>query len=75
VSRFNAITHKDQKSSIESYQEKAQEFEKKNEWQEALENWRIADALMTQKIALLADRVGGTAEIHYQKGLNYQKDG
>jgi tetratricopeptide (TPR) repeat protein len=60
---------------IYSYQQKAMDFEKKDEWQSALENWRIADALMTQKISALTEKIGNNAEMHYQKGLNLQREG
>ena len=60
---------------IYSYQQKAMEFEKNDEWQSALENWRIADALMSQKISALTEKTGNNAEMHYQKGLNLQRDG
>lgn len=45
------------------------EHEEKDELQLALANWRIAEALMNERISALTEHIGNNAEKHFQRGL------
>lgn len=61
--------------SLSSYQQKALDYEKADDSELALANWRIAENLVGQKIAALTDHMENNAEKHYQKGLSFKKAG
>lgn len=62
-------------SSLSSYQQKALDYEKADDTELALANWRIAENLVGQKISALTDHIENNAEKHYQKGLSFKKVG
>lgn len=57
------------------YQLRALELENSNELQLALLNWRIAEALLYERISDLTDRIGNNAEKHFQKGVTFFNKG
>jgi len=61
--------------SLIPYQLKAIDYEKNNELQLALTNWRIAEALMNERIRALTEHIGNNAEKHFQRGLTCLNDG
>lgn len=61
--------------SIHPYQIKAVKYEKNDELQLALANWRIAEKLLIDKINSITDHIENSAEMHFQKGLTLYNAG
>jgi len=61
--------------SIHPYQIKAVKYEKNDELQLALANWRIAEKLLIDKINSITDHIENSAEMHFQKGLTLYNTG
>lgn len=57
------------------FEKRAMEHERKNELQLALANWKIAQAMMAERIGTLAEHIGENAETHYWQGLVLMEQG
>ncbi len=65
----------DNTPSMQPYQAKALKYEKNNDLQLALANWRIAEKLLFDKINSITANIENNAEMHFQKGVTLYNAG
>lgn len=73
-SRTNASNDSAMPSPI-PFQKKAIKYENDQELQLALANWKIAEALLKERILSITKHIEENAEKHYQNGLTYMQKG
>lgn len=61
--------------SMQPYQIKAVKYERKDDLQLALANWRIAEKLLIAKINAITSHIENSAEMHFQKGVTLYNTG
>ncbi len=65
----------DNTPSMHPYQVKALKYEKNDDLQLALANWRIAEKLLFDKINSITANIENNAEMHFQKGVTLYNAG